>query len=133
MTCIALFICEILLNDIALRMNMKWKITLVAYLVHYTLLLTLIRWKIGTLPLSSKQLLVVLVVGVMFGLDWLWSKTLMPWFVNQFDKQAIGLVIDSLLKSMVFLVVGLFSVYKLKISQSVNDLIEKGLNLVRKK
>ena len=85
------------------------------------------------MPLSSKQLLVVLVVGIMFGLDWLWSKTLTPWFVGLFDKQAIGLVVDSLLKSTIFLVVGLLSVYRLKISQSVNDLIDKGLNLVRKK
>ena len=34
---------------------------------------------------------------------------------------------------MLFLVVGLLSIYKLKISQSVNDLIDKGLSLVRKK
>ena len=127
----------ILLTVLAWWLNARWvgdwgvngaaMATLVAYMVHYTLLLALIRWKIGTLPLSSKQLLVVLVVGVMFGLDWLWSKSLTPWFVNQFDKQAIGLVVDSLLKSMVFLVVGLLSIYKLKISQSVNSLIDKGL------
>ena len=127
----------ILLTVLAWWLNARWvgdwgvngaaMATLVAYMVHYTLLLALIRWKIGTLPLSSKQLLVVLVVGVLFGLDWLWSKSLTPWFVNQFDKQAIGLVVDSLLKSMVFLVVGLLSIYKLKISQSVNSLIDKGL------
>ena len=133
----------ILLTVLAWWLNARWVVewgvngaafaTLVAYMVHYALLLALIRWKIGTLPLSSKQLLVVLVVGIMFGLDWLWSMTLTPWFVNQFDKQVIGMVVDSLLKSTVFLVVGLLSVYKLKISQSVNDLIDKGLNLVRKK
>ena len=107
--------------------------TLVAYMVHYTLLLALIRWKIGTLPLSSKQLLVILVVGVLFGLDWLWSRTLTPWFASQFSKQVFGLVVDSVLKSTIFLVIGLFSVYKLKISQSVNDVIDKGVGLIRKK
>jgi hypothetical protein len=107
--------------------------TLVAYMVHYVLLLVLIRWKIGTSPLSAKQLLVVLVVGVLFGLDWLWSKALTPWFVALFSKPVYGLVIDSVLKSVLFLVVGLFSVYKLKISQSVNDIMDKGLRVVRRK
>jgi hypothetical protein len=95
--------------------------------------LALIRWKIGTLPLSSKQLLVILVVGVLFGLDWLWSKTLTPLFAGQFSKPVLGLVVDSLLKSIIFLVIGLFSVYKLKISQSVNNLIDKGLRWVHLK
>ena len=131
----------ILLTVLAWWLNARWVdewgvngaafATLVAYLVHYTLLLALIRWKIGTLPLSSKQLLVLLVVSVMFGLDWLWSKTLTPWFVAQFSKPVPGLVVDSLLKSVVFLTVSLFSVYKLKISESVNRLIDKGLKVVK--
>ena len=133
----------ILLTVLAWWLNARWVgewgvngaafATLVAYLVHYTLLLALIRWKIGTLPLSAKQLLVLLVVGVMFGLDWLWSKTLTPWFVGCFSKPVYGLVVDSLLKSLLFLTLGLFSVYKLKISKSVNRLIDKGLKMVKLK
>ena len=107
--------------------------TLVAYVVHYSLLLTLIRWKIGTSPLCGKQLVVLIVVSVMFGLNWLWSKTLTPWFIGQFSKPVLGLVVDSLLKSTLFLVIGLFSVYKLKISLSVNNVIDKGISLIRKK
>ena len=107
--------------------------TLVAYVVHYSLLLALIRWKIGTSPLCGKQLVVLVVVAVMFGLNWLWSKSLTPWFVGQFSKPVIGLVVDSLLKSMVFLVLGLFSVYNLKISQSVNSLVDKGIHRCRLK
>ena len=107
--------------------------TLVAYVVHYTLLLALIRWKIGTSPLCGKQLIVLMVVSIMFGLNWLWSKTLTPWFIGQFNKPVLGLVVDSVLKSMVFLVVGLISIYKLKISESVNNLIDKGLRWVRLK
>lgn len=99
--------------------------TLVAYVVHYVLLLMLIRWKIGTLPLSGKQLVVLLVVAVLFGLDWLWSKSISPWLVGQFGKPVFGLVVDSALKSAIFLLIGLFAIYKLKISQSVNDLIDK--------
>ena len=107
--------------------------TLVAYVVHYTLLLALIRWKIGTSPLCGKQLIVLMVVLVMFGLNWLWSKTLTPWLVGQFNKPVLGLIVDSVLKSIIFLVIGLLSVYKLKISHSVNNLIDKGLQWIHLK
>ncbi len=133
----------ILLTVLACWLNARWVdswgvngaafATLVAYLVHYVLLLALIRWKIGTLPLSARQLLVVLVVGVLFGLDWLWSRMLTPWFAQLFSKPVFGLVLDSVLKSVLFLVIGLFSVYKLKISQSVNRIIDKGVALVIRK
>ncbi len=130
----------ILLTVLAWWLNARWVVewgvngaafaTLVAYMVHYVLLLALIRWKIGTSPLSAKQLLVLLVVGVLFGLDWLWSKALTPWFVGLFSKPVYGLTIDSLLKTTLFLVIGLVAIYKIKISQSVNDVIDKGLQLL---
>lgn len=130
----------ILLTVLAWWLNARWVVewgvngaafaTLVAYMVHYVLLLALIRWKIGTSPLSAKQLLVLLVVGVLFGLDWLWSKALTPWFVGLFSKPVYGLTFDSLLKTTLFLVIGLVTIYKIKISQSVNDVIDKGLQLL---
>jgi O-antigen/teichoic acid export membrane protein len=130
----------ILLTVLAWWLNARWVVewgvngaafaTLVAYMVHYVLLLALIRWKIGTSPLSAKQLLVLLVVGVLFGLDWLWSKALTPWFVGLFNKPVYGLTVDSLLKTTLFLVIGLVTIYKIKISQSVNDVIDKGLQLL---
>ena len=131
----------ILLTVLACWLNARWVgewgvdgaalATLVAYMVHYVLLLALIRWKIGTSPLSSRQLLVVLVVGVLFGLNWLWTTMLTPWFAGLFAKTVFGLVLDSALKSMLFLVLGLVTVYKLKISQSVNNVIDKGLQILR--
>lgn len=130
----------ILLTVLAWWLNARWVVewgvngaafaTLVAYMVHYVLLLALIRWKIGTSPLSAKQLLVLLVVGVLFGLDWLWSKALTPWFVGLFSKPVYGLTVDSLLKTTLFLVIGLVTIYKIKISQSINDVIDKGLQLL---
>ena len=131
----------ILLTVLAWWLNARWVgewgvdgaalATLVAYMVHYVLLLALIRWKIGTSPLSSRQLLVVLVVGVLFGLNWLWTTMLTPWFAGLFAKTVFGLVLDSALKSMLFLVLGLVTIYKLKISQSVNNVIDKGLQILR--
>ena len=128
----------ILLTVLAWYLNARWVpiwgvngaafATLVAYMVHYALLLALIRWKIGTLPLCGKQLLVMLVVAVLFGLNALWAATLTPWFAGLFEKAIFGLIIDAALKSVVFLALGLAVVYKMKVSQSVNDLVDKALS-----
>ena len=133
----------ILLTVLAWYLNARWVpvwgvngaafATLVAYLVHYVLLLVLIRWRIGTSPLCGKQLLVLLIVAALFGLDWLWTSTLTPWFEGLFLNAVIGLVIDAVLKSGLFLIIGMVTVYKLKVSQSVNDVIDKGWNLIRGK
>lgn len=133
----------VLLTLLAWWLNARWVpewgvngaafATLVAYLVHYVLLLALIRWKIGTSPLCGKQLLVLLIVGAMFGLNYLWLITMTPWFTSLFSKPVFGLLIDAGLKSALFLALGLTTIYKLKISQSVNSLIDKGLALIRRK
>ena len=133
----------ILLTVLAWYLNARWVpvwgvngaafATLVAYMVHYVLLLILIRWRIGTSPLCGKQLLVLLIVVALFGLDWLWTSTMTPWFEGLFSKPVYGLVIDAALKSGFFLVTGMVTVYKLKVSESVNHVLDKGWNLIRGK
>ena len=133
----------ILLTVLAWWLNARWVVawgvngaafaTLVAYLVHYVLLLALIRWKIGTSPVSAKQLWVLAVVIVLFGLNWLWTTVLTPWLAQLFAQPIFGLIFDAALKSVLFLALGLLVVYKMKISQSVNDLIDKGLRVLKLK
>ena len=103
----------------------------VSYLVYFILLMVFIKWKIGVVPLSRKQWPVAAIVAVLFVLDWLWTKALTPWFGSWFDKPVFGLTIDAMLKSVIFLVLGLTALYQLKVSQSVNDLIDRGLNIMR--
>ena len=132
----------VLLTVLAWYLNARWvpewgvngaaAATLVAYLVHYVLLLSLIRWRIGTLPVSAKQLVVLMVILVLFGLNWLWTKALTPWFAGLFSKAVFGLGIDAVLKSALFLALGMAALYKLKVSQSVNDLMRKALGFLKK-
>lgn len=102
-----------------------------SYFLYFVLLLAFIKWKIGVQPFSGKMMPVLLVVLVLFGLNWLWSSLLTPWFANLFEKPIFGLFIDAALKSALFLVAGLTAIYKLKVSSSVNDLIDKALRAVR--
>ena len=101
-----------------------------SYAVYFVLLLAFVRWKVGVLPLTRKMLTVSVVVLAMFGLNWLWMRSITPWFAGLLAKPVYGLLIDGALKTVVFLVLGLMTVYKLKVSSSVNDLIDKGMKWI---
>ena len=117
----------------------KWDInggalaSVISYFIYYILLLAFIKWKIGVNPLSLKLLPVGAIVLALFGLNWLWAVALTPWFAGLFEKPVFGLTIDAALKSTAFLILGVAVLYKMKVSQSFNDLIDKGLKLVRRK
>ena len=106
---------------------------LVSYFIYFVLLVVFIKWKIGVMPLSKKLLPVALVILVLFALNWLWSSVLTPLLMKPFERPILGSTLDAVLKTAVFLVIGLTAIYKLKVSQSVNDLIDKGLEMVRRK
>ena len=114
----------------------KWDINggalaqVVSYLVYFILLLAFIKWKIGVNPLSVKLIPVAIVVLVLFALNWLWTSALTPLIVKPFAKPVVGLAINAVLKTAIFLALGMTAIYKLKVSQSVNDLIDKGLKIV---
>ena len=105
----------------------------VSYLIYFILLLSFIKWKIGVNPLSVKLLPVAAIVLALFGLNWLWATILTSWFSSLFAKPIFGLTLDAAMKSVLFLIIGLATLYKLKVSQSVNDLIDKGLRSVHLK
>ena len=133
----------ILLVGMSLGLNAwlvpKWDInggalsSAVSYLVYFILLLAFIKWKIGVMPLSKKLLSVAAIVLAMFAFNWLWTIALTPWFANLFEKSIFGLAIDAALKSVLFLALGMTALYKSRVSQSVNDLVDKGLKMVSKR
>ena len=96
-----------------------------SYLVYFVLLLLFIRWKIGVLALSGKQLVVAGIVLVLFVLDAAWTACFASWFEGLFSKPMIGLALNAILKSLLFLIVGLTALYRLKVSGSINDLLSR--------
>lgn len=111
----------------------KWDInggalaSVLSYFIYFMLLLAFIKWKVGVQPFSGKMFPVLVVVLVLFLVNWGWTAWLTPWFARLFAKPIYGLLIDAGLKSVLLLVLGLTAVYRLKVSQSVNDLIDKGM------
>ena len=133
----------ILLAAMSIGLNVvlvpKWDINggalanVASYIVYFILLVSFIKWKVGVQPFSGKMFPVFLVILVLFGLDWGWTTLLTPWFKGLFVKPIYGQLIDAALKSLLFSALGLTAIYKMKISQSVNDLIDKGLRVIRLK
>lgn len=95
------------------------------YLAQFILLIALVWWKLGVQPFSSKMLPVAMVVLVLFALNVGWSLVLTPWFAGLFAKPVFGLMMDAVLKTVLFLVLGLTALYRLKVSRSINDWIDK--------
>ena len=104
-----------------------------SYLVYFILLIAFIKWKIGVVPLSHKLMPVIAVILALFALNWLWASALTPLLMKPFAQPIIGSIIDAALKTVLFLALGMTAIYKLKVSQSVNDLIDKGIGLIRRK
>jgi len=132
----------ILLATVSILMN-RWLVPILdingaalagvlSYFVYYVLLLTFIKWKIGVMPFSRKLLPVAAIVLALFGLNWLWTVALTPWFANLFEKSIFGLAIDAAMKSVIFLVLGMTVLYKMKVSASVNDLVDRALGVLKK-
>ena len=117
----------------------KWDInggalaSMVSYLIYYVLLISFIKWKIGVQPFSGKMLWVFVIVLALFFLNLGWSALLTPWFANLFAKPIYGLLLDAVLKTSLFLLLGLTALYRLRVSRSVNDLLDKGMRVVRLK
>lgn len=133
----------ILLACMSIGLNLwlvpKWDINggamahTISYLIYTLLLLVFVKWKIKVLPVSKKMFPVLCVVLAMFVLNWAWSMVLSPWFAGLFDQAIFGELLDAVLKTSVFLALGLTAIYKLRISQSVNDLLDKGMRIIRLK
>ena len=132
----------ILLTTLSIVLNVywvpKWDINggalanMVSFAVYFVLLIAFIKWRIGVMPLSKKFIPVAAIVCVLFVANRLWSSFLTPWFARCFNKAFYGFAIDAVLKSSLFVVLGATALYKIKVSQSVNDLIDKGIHLFRK-
>lgn len=101
--------------------------SVVSYMLYFFLLIAFIKKKIGVQPFSGKMFPVLAVVLALFAVNWGWSTWLSPWFSGLFSKPIFGLLIDAVLKTSIFLLLGMTALYKLKVSQSVNDILDKGM------
>ncbi|MDL2309056.1 oligosaccharide flippase family protein [Bacteroidales bacterium OttesenSCG-928-B11] len=126
------------LTVLAIFLNLKlipvWGIlgaamaTLISYLVYYLFLLGLSYIKLKISPFSKKQLTVVLLVAILFLLNYLWNISLSPLILKINANQLFLTILDRGLCSILLAGIVGVVVYKFKFSDEIHGLIEMGLD-----
>jgi O-antigen/teichoic acid export membrane protein len=97
-------------------------------LVYTLLLLLLIKIKLQTTPFSIKQLYVVIIVAILYGLSSLWDYVFTDTILQLPIKELYSQVINGILKTAILLLIGTIVVIKLKISPEMNTILKNFYN-----
>ena len=98
--------------------------TLVAYVVYFVPLLTMLWLRLGVTLFSRKQLWVVLLTVLLFGMNVVWEWMVTPVFGWMGSGLAVVLV-EAVVRTLFFAVVAVVAVRRLNISAEVNGLLCK--------
>ena len=106
--------------------------TFISYFIYYLCVLSLINWKMKTSPFSFSQIKVVLLIISLFLLNEIWQNNLSSIFANLHFSSFVNGMIEALLKTVLIVGLGIFLTYYLKISNEINSLIKKALNIIKR-
>ncbi|MDR2084275.1 MAG: polysaccharide biosynthesis C-terminal domain-containing protein [Bacteroidales bacterium] len=107
--------------------------SLFSYFIYFILLLSLIYFKTKTSPLSINQLKILLIIILMFILNFVWTKTLTPLILSINISELICETIDGILRTGIICFIGIFLTYKLNISDEINNIIDNIVKLGKRK
>lgn len=105
--------------------------TLLSNVIYYSLMLGYNRIRLKTSPFSYKQLVVIALMCCLLLFSNLWNRFVTPNIMEMVDKVLIAMIADFVLKTMLISVLGAVMVYKMKISENVNQIIDKCLIKIR--
>lgn len=105
--------------------------SLISYLIYYSFLLTFVKWKVNVIPFSVKEFYTLLIIIALFLIDALLQNSISNCFIQLFEIEMLGQLLDSIFRTVALLSLGIFTIYKLKISKQVNDIIDKFLSLIK--
>lgn len=131
----------VILTTVAIVMNIKLiplfgmegaaLASLISYIAYYLFVLIFVAWKIKVNVLSLKELYTLTVIMSLFSIDWLLQNTVSRHIVALFDIELIGQMLDSVLRTLLLSIIGIVTIYKLKISKQLNDIIDKMLSIIK--
>ena len=106
--------------------------SLISYIIYFTFLLALVRWKIGTSPFSWSQLKVVTIIVSLFILNFAWIKTIYPLFTTLPFEPVINAILDGVVKTLLLGGVGFITIYCWKVSTEVNHLVQQAWSKIKR-
>ena len=105
--------------------------SLVSYIVYYLFLLTFVNVKVKVNPFSMRELYTFLIIFMLFVIDYLFQKYISKYLISLFSVELLGQILDSVVRTSLFSILGIVTIYKFKISKQVNDIIDKFLSLIK--
>ena len=99
--------------------------SIISFSIYYLFLLSLIIWKTGISPFSWKEIVVVLVIGLLFVINWISFEYISKSIIYFKDAGVVVKLIEATLRTVILVVIGLTIIYKLKISKEINEIINK--------
>lgn len=107
--------------------------SLFSYIIYYFILLTLVICKIKVSPFSLKHLLMLVIIIFLFIINWIITRYISVNIISLFEMKIIGLMLDAVIRSSLLLISGIFAIYKMQLSQQINNIIDKVLNSLLRK
>ena len=104
--------------------------SIISFSIYYLFLLSLIIWKTGISPFSWKEIVVVLVIGLLFVINWLSFEYVSKSIIDFNDAGVVVKLIEAALRTVILVVIGLAIIYKTNISKEINEIINKIINKI---
>lgn len=131
----------VILTVTAIYMNIKliplWGMngaalaSLVSYIVYYLFLLTFVKIKVKVNPFSMRELYTFLIIFTLFIMDYVFQNYLSGYLLSLFDTELLGQILDSIVRTSLFSMLGVVIIYKSNISKQVNDIVDKILSFLK--
>ena len=99
--------------------------SIISFSIYYLFLLSLIIWKTGISPFSWKEIVVVLVMIMLFVINWLSFEYISKSIIDFNDTGMVVKLIEATLRTVILVVIGLVIIYKTKISKEINEIIDR--------
>jgi len=98
--------------------------TLFAYIIYFVPLLTFLWRRLGVSLFSKKQIWIVFFTLILFALNALWSWLISPLF-SHLGSDLVPILIEALVRTLVFAVIAFIVIRRLHISPEVDALLNK--------
>lgn len=99
--------------------------SIISYSIYYLFLLLLILWKTKISPFSWKELVVIAIMIVMFGINWISVKYILKPIIYFNYDGAVVKVAEAVFRTGIIVIIGLTIIYYTKISKEINEIIKK--------
>lgn len=103
-----------------------------SYLIYYALIMMLVKWKLHISIFSLQQVKVVILILTLFVCNYLWTKILTPCFAYFPVKPMVSVLLETMIRSIVLITLGILGTYYWTISKEVNGLMDKVIMKIRR-